>query len=75
MDYHDIGVFINLINTMDLKESEKNLLVEEYKNVFKEKSKLKNIDLDNYKLFIHYSKGNYYEEVDNRLVFFSLEKK
>lgn len=75
LEYDDLGVFINLLNKMDLSGDEKDLLIEEYNNVFKEQGKRKNIDLDKYKAFVDYSKGSNSEEINNRLVFFSIEKK
>lgn len=69
----DIDVFINLLNSLELKEGEKDLLVGEYKSVFDKKLSNKKINLDNYKLTIKANKGKLYSGKD-KLVYFSIER-
>lgn len=71
----DIGVFINLLNTLELNGEEKDLLVVEYKNILEEKASSKKIDLDNYNVYINYSKGNTYSEKNTEFIYFSIERK
>ena len=71
----DMEVFINLLNSMELNEGEKDLLVEEYKGLLDEKLKNKKIDLANYKLLIKGSKGSSYSGRGKSLVCFSIERK
>ena len=71
----DMEVFINLLNSMELNEGEKDLLVEEYKGLLEEKLKNKKIDLANYRLLIKGSKGSSYSGRGKSLVCFSIERK
>lgn len=70
----DMEVFINLLNSLELKEEEKDLLVSEYKSLLEEKVKNKKIDLDNYKLLINATKGNVYSGRGKDLIYFSIER-
>lgn len=73
LEYDDIGVFINLLNTLELSENEKDLLLNEYKNLVGKKVN-KTISLDNYKVLINYTKGNTYSDNDKKLIYFSIER-
>lgn len=72
----DMEVFMNLLNSLELKEGEKDLLVKEYKNLFDEKLSNKKINLDNYKLTIKANKGRLYsgKDKDRELIYFSIER-
>ncbi|MBU5427040.1 membrane lipoprotein lipid attachment site-containing protein [Tissierella pigra] len=74
LESDDIYVFTNLINTLELREDEKELLLNEYKNIFNKKLNKKKITLDNYKVFINFTKGNLYGEGSENLIYFSIEK-
>lgn len=71
----DINVFINLLNTLDLNDNEKGLLLNKYNGVFQTKSSNQKISLDNYNLLINDSKGNSYSRKDRKLAYFSIERK
>ena len=73
LEYDDIGVFINLLNTLELSENEKDLLLNEYKNLVGRKVN-KTISLDNYKVLVNYTKGNIYSENNKNLIYFSIER-
>lgn len=73
LEYDDIGVFINLLNTLELSENEKDLLLNEYKNIVG-KDVNKTISLDNYKVLINYNKANTYSDNDKKLIYFSIER-
>lgn len=76
MPYDDVGVFINLLNNLDIKEQdEKDILVNEYKNALKDKDKTKDMSFDNYNLLIKSGKGDTYTGNDRKLVYFSLQAK
>lgn len=75
LGYDDIGVFINLINNLDLNKDEKDTLVEEYKHAFKEKSNSKNLTLKNYNLYVNYNKGDNAIGKEGKLIFFSIDSK
>lgn len=76
IQYDDVGVFINLLNTLDINEQkEKDALINEYKNVLKDKSNSKKVSFDNYDLLIKSGKGNLYSENDTKLVYFSIQAK
>lgn len=70
----DMEVFINLLNSLELKEGEKDLLVEKYKNIFEKKVNKRKINLDNYKLLINPNKGNFYSGKNKQLIYFSIER-
>lgn len=73
LEYDDIGVFINLLNTLELSENEKDLLLNEYKNIVG-KDVNKTMSLDNYKVLINYNKANTYSDNDKKLIYFSIER-
>ena len=76
VEYDDVGVFINLLNTLDINEQkEKDALINEYKNVMKDKSTSKKVSFDNYDLLIKSGKGNIYSGNDTKLVYFSIQAK
>lgn len=70
----DIDVFINLLNNLELKGKDKDLLIDEYKNIFENKSN-KKISLSNYNVLIKSNKGNTYGGRDRQLIYFSIERK
>ena len=75
-EYDDVGVFINLLNNLDIKkQDEKDTLISEYKNALKGKSKNKEMSFDNYNLLIKSGKGDTYTGNDRKLVYFSLQAK
>lgn len=71
---YDMDVFINLLNSLELNELEKDLLVGEYKSLVEGKLGNKKIDLENYKLMINANKGNSYSGKDIKLIYFSIER-
>ena len=73
LEYDDIGVFINLLNTLELNEKDKDFLLDEYKNVVGKRIN-KTISLDNYKLTITSRKENSYSEINRELIYFSIER-
>ena len=73
LEYDDIGVFINLLNTLELKEGDKDILLNEYKNVVGKKVN-KTIGLDNYTVLINSTKGNTYSDNNKDLIYFSIER-
>jgi hypothetical protein len=75
LESDDIGVFIKLINSLELSGEDKDLLLNEYKNIFSKKLNKKKITLDNYKVFINSTKGNIYGEGSENLIYFSIERK
>lgn len=76
LEYDDIGVFIKLINRLNInKQEEKDQLVDEYKNILKEQSTSKKISLDNYDLLIKSGKGDTYTGNNGKLVYFSIQAK
>lgn len=70
----DIDVFNNLLNTLELNQEDKSLLLKNYKDIFQKKSNNKEIALEDYKVLINTTKGNAYSRNDKRLVYFSIEK-
>ncbi|OLS02760.1 membrane lipoprotein lipid attachment site-containing protein [Tissierella creatinophila] len=74
LEQDDIDVFANLLDTLELKEKEKDLLLNDYKEILQTKTKNKNISLDNYKVLINTTKGNNYSGEGRKLVYFSIEK-
>ncbi|WMM23424.1 membrane lipoprotein lipid attachment site-containing protein [Tissierella sp. MB52-C2] len=74
LESDDIGVFINLINSLELSGEDKDLLLNEYKNIFDKKLNKKKITLDNYKVLINPTKGNLHSEGNQNLIYFSIER-
>lgn len=71
----DIDVFINLLNSLDLKEEEKDLLMEECKNTFERKINSKKVSLDNYNIYINDKKGDSSSGYNLDMVYFSIERR
>lgn len=70
----DMDVFTNLLDTLELNKEDKDLLLNEYKNIFENKANNKKISLDNYNVFINATKGNGYSSEDKKLIYFSIER-
>lgn len=70
----DIDVFVNLLNTLELKEEEKDLLLSDYKDVFLTKPSNKKKNFENYDVLINSSKGDSYSDNEKKLVYFSIER-
>lgn len=74
LEEDDIDVFINLMDTLDLKEEEKDSLLSDYKDIFLEKPSKREKSFDKYNLLINSSKRNSYLDNDRKLVYFSIEE-
>lgn len=74
LEEDDVDVFVNLMDTLDLKEEEKDLLLSDYKDIFLTKPSKRKKSFENYNLLINSSKGNSYSDNDRKLVYFSLER-
>ncbi|HZK32890.1 MAG TPA: hypothetical protein VFC60_00185 [Tissierellaceae bacterium] len=71
----DIEVFINLLNVLDIKEADRGKLLQGYRNIFEEKIDKSLLDIEGYRIYVKYNKGNNYIGDRKENIYIAIEKK